>query len=400
MSGGRLLMLHDSPQFGGHEVMLLGLLPGVLEAGGFDEIVACFPETNQRLAEGLEALGPSVRRRPWRFEKRRAEPYLGFVRRDYAAAVRDVVATEDPVCTLLVQGRIENLAVPMMAVPRDRFLVSYVPMAHRLADMRRNGLIGDAVRRRLYARPDRFIVPSQSVARQVAAAGAHGEAIVVNNFVPQPAAIDRREARHALDLPSDKRIALFLGRLDTAQKGLDTLVDALDRNKAALRDWLFLFVGDGDGKAMLDTAMRDAGDDLDIRLISWTDRPAQFLAAADVLLMPSRWEGVPLVMLEAMAAGLPILASRIDVFREYLPAECLCDFAGDDLAARMHRLATPEGRASFAESIAARGSQQVPARARARFAEALSPEAPSLGNCHGAIASLSMPVPAPAGGRV
>src|SRR5690606_8801195 len=120
------------------------------------------------------------------------------------------------------------------------------------ADMGRSGVIGDAVRRRLYGRPDRFIVPSHSVAKQVAAAGARGEAVVAENFVEAPPSIDGNEARRALDLPQDKRIALFLGRLDPAQKGLDRLVDAISRASPQLRNWTFLFVGDGEGRAMLE----------------------------------------------------------------------------------------------------------------------------------------------------
>ena len=373
MSGARLLMLHDSPQFGGHEGMLLNLLPGVIEAGHFDEIVACFPEGNRRLAEGLTALRQPIRLKPWRFEKRRAEPYLGYFRHSYAQAVRHIVATEQPESTLLVQGRIENLVVPMMAMPRDRFVVSYLPMAHRMAEMGRNGWVGDAARRRLYRRPDRFIVPSRSVASQIAAAGGRREVVIADNFVTVPAAVDIQEARRALDLPDGRRIALFLGRLDTAQKGLDTLAEVLRRHSGRLHDWLFLFVGDGEGRTVIEGLAGSEAQGLDIRTVPWTDKAHLYMAAADLLLMPSRWEGVPLVMLEAMSCGLPILASGIDVFREYLPAECCIDFSTADLPARMEQLASSEGRASFGRAVAGRGGDAVRARARARFAAALVP---------------------------
>ncbi|WP_380872509.1 hypothetical protein ACFB49_34400 [Sphingomonas sp. DBB INV C78] len=375
MSGGRLLMLHDSPQFGGHELMLLNLLPGVIEAGHFDEIIACFPEGNRRLADGLAALGGPIRLKPWNFEKRWAEPYLGYLRRDYARAARRIIAEEQPTSTLLVQGRIENLVVPMLAIPRDRFVVSYVPMAHRLADIGRNGWVGDTARRPLYRRPDRFIVPSRSVARQIVAAGGRGEAVVADNFVNVPPRVDQSDARRALDLPEGRKIALFLGRLDVTQKGLDILADALRRNSAHLGDWLFLFVGDGEGRGTIDALAQDEAGRLDIRTVPWTDKAHLYLAAADLLLMPSRWEGVPLVMLEAMACELPILASDIDVFREYLPAENCVDFTAADMPARMEWLAGPEGRACFARAVSGRGGESVRERARACFAAALVPGA-------------------------
>lgn len=373
MSGARLLMLHDSPQFGGHEVMLLNLLPGVIEAGHFDEIVACFPEGNKRLADGLRTLRHPIRLSPWRFEKRRAEPYLGYFRRSYAKAVRRVIAAEQPDTTLLVQGRIENLVVPMVTIPRERFVVSYVPMAHRLTEMGRSGWAGDAVRHRLYRRPDRFIVPARSVASQIAAAGGKSDVVVADNFVTPPAFMDQDAARDALGLPHGRRIALFLGRLDTAQKGLDTLMEALRRHSRALHDWSFLFVGDGEGRAAVEALAADAALGLDVRTVSWTDKAHLYLAAANLLLMPSRWEGVPLVMLEAMVCGLPILASEIDVFREYLPAECRADFATADLPSRMAQLASPAARMRFVEAVAGRGGDAVRERARARFAAALIP---------------------------
>ena len=373
MSGARLLILHDSRQFGGHEVMLLNMLPGVIEAGHFSEIVACYPEGNRRLADGLAALPQPVRLRPWRFAKRRAEPYLGYLRRDYARAARQIVTAEQPQAILLVQGRIENLVVPMVVIPRDRFVVSYVPMAHRLADMGRNGWLGDAARRRLYRRPDRFIVPSESVARQIAVAGGRSEVVVADNFVTVPPRVTQETARDLLGLPEGRRIALFLGRLDTAQKGLDTLATALTRHSRSLRDWLFLFVGDGEGRAMIE-ALAGPGCRLDVRTVPWTDKAHLYMAAADLLLMPSRWEGVPLVMLEAMASGLPILASEIDVFQEYLPAECRYDFTAPELPARMEKLAGPDGRASFRRAVAGRTEEAVRERAHARFAAALVPD--------------------------
>lgn len=365
----RLLMLHDSPQFGGHELMLLKLLPDALGNGSFDEVVAYIPEGNTRLRDGLESLAsPILRIESWPFTKKRAEPYLARFRRTYAAAVRRIVEKEKPQSILLVQGRIENLAVPMLALPRDQFIVSYVPMAHRLSDMGRNGSIGDTVRRPLYARPDRFIVPSSSVATQIAAAGGRSTAIVADNFVPPPPRLERDAARHKLKLPDDRKIAVYLGRMDVAQKGLDLLTAAIDRGRDRLGDWTFLFIGQGKGQALISGLTG-----VDIQIIAWTDQAHLYLAAADLLLMPSRWEGVPLVMLEAMTYGLPILASEIDVFREYLPAENRTDFTAVDLPARMNALHGQTARQHYVEAISHTLAAPTPARSRASFAAALVP---------------------------
>ncbi|QXQ07593.1 glycosyltransferase [Sphingosinicellaceae bacterium] len=367
----KLLILHDSADFGGHERMLLALLPGVIEREQFTEIVFCFPESNQRLHDVLQAFEPHIRIITWPFVKRRGEPYLGWLRWRYRRAVRDILAAERPDTVLLVQGRIENLVVPMLADFGGARLVSYLPMAHRQREMDRNGLIGDRIRQWLYRRPDHYIVPSEAVAQQVEAAGGTAPITVAHNFVGPPPKRSKAVARLALGLPVQRRTALFLGRLDPAQKGLDRLVGAIERaGRERLAGWTFLFVGDGPGRPLLERTARRSG--VDLRLVPWTDQPDMYLSAADVLLLPSRFEGLPLVLLEAMHCGLPVLASSIDVMRDYLPADALVDFDTVDLAAALASMTRPEAAAGFAAAASATLGTHTLEAAQSSFAAALA----------------------------
>lgn len=337
----KLVVLHDSPDYGGHEAMFLRFLPNLIDSGAFDRIVIRFPQGNIQFEQRLDAIAsPTLDARPWPFAKKRAEPYLAPFRRHYARAVRGLIAAEKPSSLLLLQGRIENLAVPLLAAPPDTFIVSYVPMAHSMAQIGRASVPGDIARRRLYRRPNRFIVPSAAVATQVRLAGG-GEAVVVDNVVSPPPRGDRMALRAALGLPARRKIALFLGRLDIRQKGVDQLAAAIRRDAADMAGWTILFVGDGEGRTMIGDLAMDCSDRIDIGCIGWTDRPHEYLAASDLLLMPSRWEGVPLAMLEAISYGIPILGSDIDVFREYLPASCRVDFGRVALADAMNRAIDP-----------------------------------------------------------
>jgi glycosyltransferase involved in cell wall biosynthesis len=103
-------------------------------------------------------------------------------------------------------------------------------------------------------------------------------------------------------------VVLAVGRL-TPQKGFDLLLEAMtilgDREPAPL----LVIAGDGPQAARL--AARSAALGSDVRFLGLrADIPA-LLAAADVVAVPSRWEGQPLIVQEALRAGRPLVASRV-----------------------------------------------------------------------------------------
>ncbi len=326
----RVAILHDSPDFGGHERALLTWLPALLASPDIAELQVFTPAANDGFLSALaQASHPKLHASTSRFVKRRAEPYFAPFRLGYRRAVSNFVADNACDLVLLLQGRIENLATPMLCLPDALEMVSYLPMAHLGAEMGRgvvSSRVTDAVKRLYYARPQRIIVPSHAVAAQVARAGARGAIHVVENVPALTGAPrSRRASRAALSLGREARIALFMGRFDRRQKGLDRLLRDMARHAPALRGWTFLFVGRGPAGPDIAAGLERAG--LSGRVVDWTADPGAYLAASDLLLAPSRFEGVPLVMLEALQRGLPILASDIDVYREYLPDFALRDFA-------------------------------------------------------------------------
>ena len=123
----------------------------------------------------------------------------------------------------------------------------------------------------------------------------------------EPAAIGRGrdETRHALDVPRDAQLLLCVGRF-TAQKDQRSLVRAfLALQTPGLR---LLFAGDGPERAACET---EAGGAPGIAFLGHRDDVGDLMASADLLVLPSHFEGLPLVVLEAMALGLPVVATRI-----------------------------------------------------------------------------------------
>jgi starch synthase len=147
--------------------------------------------------------------------------------------------------------------------------------------------------------------------------------------VPNPLAVERwtsdqrDRVRRELDIPSKAVVVAWHGRVDLPAKGLDLLLGAW----RALRDQVtvdrrLLLVGTGRDASMLRAQLGDSGLDH----IVWIDqyvmdkaRLADLLAASDIYAFPSRHEGFPVAPLEAMAAGLPVVASGTAGVPELFP---------------------------------------------------------------------------------
>lgn len=128
----------------------------------------------------------------------------------------------------------------------------------------------------------------------------------------RPERVARERARTLLGLPGDRRIVGILGRIEVAQKGHDVFVQAAVRLAQWDPDMLFAVVGDGPDRQLV--ARLVAAADLTERFsFLGTVRPLDLVfGAIDAIAIPSRFEGLPLIALEAIGASLPGVASRVD----------------------------------------------------------------------------------------
>jgi sugar transferase (PEP-CTERM/EpsH1 system associated) len=118
------------------------------------------------------------------------------------------------------------------------------------------------------------------------------------------------EARRRLGLPGTTTIMGAIGR-PRPVKGYRYLIDAFAQLAPSHRELNLLLVGNGaERTALVEQARQSSLADRVIFLDDQTDIPA-LLPALDLLVAPSLWEGMPMVVLEAMAAALPVVATRV-----------------------------------------------------------------------------------------
>lgn len=108
--------------------------------------------------------------------------------------------------------------------------------------------------------------------------------------------------------PSNATGFITVARL-VPQKGLDVLIEALPRLSGAAAAWSVTLVGDGPERDRLQAQAKDLGVSDQLRFLGFRSDPERFLAEAAVFVLPSRFEGMPNALLEAMAAGLPAVVS-------------------------------------------------------------------------------------------
>ncbi len=121
--------------------------------------------------------------------------------------------------------------------------------------------------------------------------------------------VDRQKRRMELRLGAGDLLVGAVGRLDK-QKGFSTLIEAMARLKQT--DLRCVILGEGPERSHLEALIRKHELEKHVRLYGERPDIAGWLSAFDIACLPSLWEGLPNSLLEAMALGLPVIASAVD----------------------------------------------------------------------------------------
>lgn len=167
---------------------------------------------------------------------------------------------------------------------------------------------------------DVLIPVSESMGEQSRLDGIHPSKIhvITNGVTPLDVdAVDRDEVRKKLNLKKDDLFLLSVGRL-AFQKGHDVLIASIPALVQHHPNLTVNICGDGPQSSILHEQIKQMGLSDRVKLLGTWSNVAPLLAIADVFILPSRSEGLSRALLEAMAAGLPIVATRVDSVEEVI----------------------------------------------------------------------------------
>jgi glycosyltransferase involved in cell wall biosynthesis len=293
----RVVYLAHAFMVGGAEEMVLNLVRHL--PSRFEPMVCCIHEAGP-IGEEIRKTGTPVAVLGLTPGLRRLGD-IGGIRRYFRATRPQIVHTF--LLTASLYGRLAAILerVPLV-VGTEVNIYERKRYAHAVAE------------RLLMAGTDRVVVSADSVrdfyVKQVHADPAKVDVILnAVDFSQGDATISKAEMRATLGIPAEARVAGVIARL-TEQKGHRYLFDAL-ASTAALSDVHLLVVGGGEQRDLLGRAVDARGLSSRVHFLGPRRDLGNLLAAMDVFVLPSLWEGLPLSMVLAMGAAVPVVATAV-----------------------------------------------------------------------------------------
>lgn len=325
-----LAIYDDAPVFGGHEQMSCAGIEGLAQEEDLDLLLISY-EGNEKLNGKFEDIARRFPRVRWVGLPIRSRKFQGVRSRFAGGQIQKIAATlceYNASAILCLQGDIELSSLGVLAGRRLGIpTVSYIPVPHTLETMQAKlGRFRDPFNAWLFHRPDAFITISEGMKTMLRERGAQQRIeVALNGFDPSKTrALDKLASRRELGLDPERQWVAMVGRVEFKQKRQDLLLECYAAHRDRFPNVSLLFVGSGPDGAALEARAKALGfSEKEVRFIAWTDGLSGVYSAIDLLALPSRFEGVPLVMLEAMSVGLPIVASARDGMKEFLPKQWL-----------------------------------------------------------------------------
>ena len=343
----KVVQFTDSVGFGGAEQCLLNLMSG-FDRNIWRVALIYYPAQGlSPLIEGALKLGVSLRPVPGGKGARRIKTMMRLYR---------TLQEERPDVFHAHMSWQSACASGIFIAALSR-IPAVVATLHLYVDVRLS--LTDQIRSMLtHACVDRFITVSHGVAEKLFQTGVRDRKVtIVQNGIP-PDRFSRRPdllLLEKLSVSSGQPIILTIARL-VEQKGISYLLKAA----SLVPEAVFLLAGDGPDRAALEAQMESLGLKERVRFLGHREDIPALLSICDLFVLPSLFEGLPLSILEAMAAGKPVISTAIGGVNEAIihgkTGVLLPPGDPHALAAAIRRTLADQ---TFAKKLSAAGQERV-----------------------------------------
>lgn len=322
----RVLIYLDSVAFGGHEVTLLEAVRGLTQETEL-AVSLLVPQGNQQLLSQLKKLQGRVTVMQHGFQTEPGDVFRVLCQSAKVRKLRQKMLQLRPELVIVSQGAVALSACGLGAARSANIpLMSFLPMAHPVALVRGGNTLAvrlqEQLYRRLYALPDYFFTICATAARQLHELHkVPRERIFVQYFGldydrSQPFVLPEKE-------DTKKKHLALIGRIELQQKRHDFFLRYLAAQQNELPPLHVHIIGDGPDRNKLEQLVNELRLRDIVSFTGWVDNLTAWYQHLDAVLLPSRFEGVPVVLLEAMRWGVPVVASNVDGMAELLPEQWL-----------------------------------------------------------------------------
>ncbi|HCM7227224.1 TPA: glycosyltransferase [Klebsiella aerogenes] len=222
---------------------------------------------------------------------------------------------------IIVQGDIElgSVFVNTSKAAGVKNLVSYIPYAHSFRLMgSKLGWLKDILSKFVYKKCENYITISKVFAEQISLKNKNAKVRVLHNFSSKLPIEYIRGKGYIYKKDEDKFTILMAGRVSFRQKGQDILFQALNSISTS-KEIVLKVIGDGPDLEKLKTITGCSYNNIRVNYYGWQPNVWEYSKDVDLITLPSRFEGVPLLMLEAKQANIPIIAPARDGMIDFLP---------------------------------------------------------------------------------